>query len=287
MAFPGSGSDPKNSVFAPAVEDRVVVITGVTGRVGRGIARAFAQSGAHVVGTGRRRDRGEAFERSLRSEGHDVRYVPGDVRRVDDCRCVIEAAVRVYGRLDVLINNAGTVGEDPVVDSHKATEAWWDEIVDTNLKGAFFCSRYALAPMIKQRSGTIINVSSTMAITCVPTRMAAYVASKAGLITLTQTMAVEYADYGLRMNVIVLGGAEGENFYKMSDARERQSIGAAYVPQPYDERDTGRMSGEELAQTLMYLCRPEARHINGASIAVDAAFTAGLFAIATPVVATQ
>lgn len=257
---------------------QVAVVTGVTGRVGRGIARSFAAEGARVVGNGRRRDHGERFERDLRSEGAEVTFVAGDVSKVVDCERLISRAVATYGRVDILINNAGTVSETPYVGSSDATEAWWDEILDTNLKGAFFCSRFALGPMLEQGSGSIINISSTMGVMGVPPRMAAYVASKAGLIALSKTMAIEYANEGLRVNAIVLGAADGENFFKTSDARDRHALGAAFEPQPYAERRNDRMTGEELAQTLMYLCRPESRHINGASLAIDMAYTAGLLA---------
>lgn len=259
-------------------EGRVAVVTGVTGRVGRGIARAFAAEGASVVGNGRRIERGAVFEQDLRAEGSEAMYVAGDVSQVADCERLISAALTSYGRVDILINSAGTVGENPYVSSSEVTEAWWDEIVDTNLKGAFFCSRFALAPMLVQGSGSIINISSAMGVTAVPPRMTAYVASKSALIALSKTMAVEYAARGIRINAIVLGAADGENHFKTNDARQREVLGDSFIPEPYEERRNERMSGEELAQTLIYLCRPEARHINGAVLAVDMAYTAGLVA---------
>jgi NAD(P)-dependent dehydrogenase (short-subunit alcohol dehydrogenase family) len=256
---------------------RVVLVTGVTGKVGRGIAHAFATNGASVVGTGRRRERGTAFERDVRDEGHELTYVEADVSNVADSQKAVGIAVERYGRLDVLVNNAATQGDPPIRASHEATEEWWDLILDTNLKGAFFACKHALAPMLEQGSGAIVNIASIMGMNIGgPAGMAAYTASKAGLIALTKTLAVEYFDRGVRMNAVVLGAAEGDNLYQMQDAQARAKFGDAYEPVPYDERNFGRMTGTELADTVMFLAGDESRHINGAALVVDQGISAGL-----------
>jgi 3-oxoacyl-[acyl-carrier protein] reductase len=116
---------------------------------------------------------------------------------VDDCEALATAAMDRYGRIDVLVNNAGTEREEPIVDSHEVTEAQWDDVVDTNLKGAFFCCRYALARMRRQQRGVVLNIASINAIEGpAPARMAAYSASKAALVQLSRTLAVEYVHDG-------------------------------------------------------------------------------------------
>src|SRR4051812_23595260 len=118
----------------------VVVVTGATAKEGLGhsIARIFAREGAKVIGNGRSRERGLDVEREIRGEGGKFTFVQGDVRKVDHCRRLIESAIERHGRIDVLINNAPTIGEHPFAASHEVTEEDWDTCIDTMLKGSFF-----------------------------------------------------------------------------------------------------------------------------------------------------
>jgi 3-oxoacyl-[acyl-carrier protein] reductase len=252
-----------------AAEARVAVVTGVTGKAGRGIAQELARRGFRVVGTGRRADRGAEFEAEVRAEGRTAVYVTGDVSRVEDCERVVAAAVERWGRIDLLVNNAATVGEPPLVPSHELPEAAWDQVVDTNLKGAFYCSVAAVREMLRQGSGLVVNISSIMAVGMGPPQMAAYTASKAGMIALTKTMATEYADRGLRFNVIVLGGIEGDNADSVARSRSGSTSpeGSAAV--------RNRMTGVELAEVVFFLADDGARYINGAALTVDAGVSAG------------
>src|SRR5438034_1719602 len=125
--------------MAMALEGKVVVVTGATAAQGLGssVARIFAAQGARVVGNGRRKERGVEVEREIRAAGGDFTFVQGDVQRVDDCRRLIETALDRHGRIDVLINNAPTIGEHPFAPSHETTEEDWDASIDTMLKGTF------------------------------------------------------------------------------------------------------------------------------------------------------
>ena len=257
--------------------NRVAIVTGVTGKFGRGIGLELARCGWKVLGTGRRADRGADFEREVLSEGGIAKYVQGDVGKVADCRQIVGAAIEAYGRLDVLVNNAATLTNPPFLASHLLSEDDWDHVLDTNLKGAFFCTTIALGAMLQQGSGHVVNIGSAHGLNFGPQQMAAYIASKAGLIALTKTMAVEYAGKGIRMNVIILGAAEGEAGYQASDARVKSSHGDHHTPIPYDERNTGGVLGEELARTIEFLTSDKATHINGAAIAIDDGLTAGSY----------
>jgi NAD(P)-dependent dehydrogenase (short-subunit alcohol dehydrogenase family) len=205
------------------VAGKVAVVTGVTAVEGLGhsVARVFAREGARVVGNGRRLERGQDVEREIRGEGGDFTFVQGDVRRVEDCRRLIEATVERYGRVDVLINNAPTIGEHPFARSHEITEADWDTCIDTMLKGSFFCSRFALPHMIAQHSGVILNIASVVGMG-VWTYYRAYGAAKAGVFHFSAGMAEEYKDTGVRVHAIIMSGVRSD---AALFSHEQQAVG--------------------------------------------------------------
>jgi NAD(P)-dependent dehydrogenase (short-subunit alcohol dehydrogenase family) len=257
------------------LEGRVAVVTGVTSGVGRGIAGELAGSGVRVLGTGRREPLGRELEAEIRADGGDLTFVRADVSAVEDCRRIIDATLERYGQIDILVNNAGTLGDPAVLYTHLATEAWYDDILDTNLKGAFFCSRYALEPMMAQRSGNIVNIASINGVGWGPTRQAAYTASKAGMIALSKTMAVEYAAYGIRVNAIVLGTTVGGNAQRAMDIMRREKLGDDYSPQDMSKMP-GMFTGNKLGTILAFLVDDAADFITGAAIAVDGGVSAGM-----------
>jgi NAD(P)-dependent dehydrogenase (short-subunit alcohol dehydrogenase family) len=155
------------------------------------------------------------------------------------------------------------------------SEKDWDLVLGTNLKGAFFSSAAVLPAMIEQRSGNIINIASAHGQNIGPPEMTAYVASKAGMISLTKSMAVEYASRGIRINTIVLGAVEGDAAYQVEDQRGREAHGEEYVRTDYDERNHGGLSGRSMAATIAYLVSDEGSYINGSAITVDNGLSAG------------
>jgi NAD(P)-dependent dehydrogenase (short-subunit alcohol dehydrogenase family) len=260
-----------------AVAGRVAVVTGATSGLGRATVETFAAAGARVVFGARRSELGHQIESELTAAGHDAGFVTTDVRNAADCTALVKAAVDRHGRLDILINNAGTEGTPAIQPSHLASEEHWDDILDTNLRGAFFCCRAALPTMSAQHSGVILNISSINAIEG-PARMAAYSASKAGLIQLSRTLAVEYVHEGVRVNAVVLGGVA------TPQAERTKAEIAAFV--------TGRPAAadpptapanplvyrpDEAARVLALLCADDAQ-VTGATVAVDRAMSAGSMA---------
>jgi NAD(P)-dependent dehydrogenase (short-subunit alcohol dehydrogenase family) len=255
---------------------KVALVTGVTSGLGRAVARRFALQGAAVLGVARREALGRELEKELRDAGGALRFVAADVRRVEDCRRAVDAALGAFGRLDVLVNNAGVEGDPPVQPSHGVTEEQWDAVVDTNLKGAFFCARFAIPAMIEQGGGVILNIASINAIEG-PARMAAYSASKAGLVQLSRTLAVEYLAEGIRVNAIILGGVASEaqerstrayaRFVRGEEAVDTPAAPAAFLQDP-----------DDVARALALLCEADAAPISGATIAIDRTMTAGLMA---------
>jgi NAD(P)-dependent dehydrogenase (short-subunit alcohol dehydrogenase family) len=191
---------------------RVTVVTGAGAKQGLGnsLARVFAGDGAKVVGVDLRDDRGPDIERQIRDAGGDFTYVRGDLRMVSDCERVIQKAIDLHGRIDILVNNAMT-NPDPFGPSHDISEELWDNCLDTMLKGTFFCCRYALKAMLAQQSGLILNISSLAAIGAFP-RNRAYGAAKAGVLHLSAGLAEEYRSQGIRVHGIIMGAVDSDEF---------------------------------------------------------------------------
>ncbi len=266
---------PSDSTRA-AVAGLVSVVTGGTSGLGRATVEVFARAGASVVFGARREHVGESVADQLRAEGHDATFVPTDVRRPADCAALIETTVQRHGRIDVLVNNAGTEGDPPIQPSHLSPEGHWDDVVDTNLKGAFFCCRSALGAMVTQRSGVILNIASINAIEG-PARMAAYSASKAGLVQLSRTLAVEYVHDGIRINAILIGGVATEQATRTRAAIAEFVTGAAPDVSAPTKANPLVYQPQEAAKVLALLCSNDAQ-VTGATIAVDRAMSAGSMA---------
>lgn len=258
-----------------SIAGKVALITGATSGVGRSTALVWAQRGAKVVACGRREELGKELEAEVRDAGGDLTFVRADVARSADCEAAVQTGVTTYGRLDVLLNNAGIEGD--VVDFHTLDEGQWDSVVDINLKGAFLCSRFAVAQMVAQgEGGLLLHIASINAIEALA-NMAPYNAAKAGLLQLSRTIAVEYVLQGIRSNAIVLGGAEGDTASRTQDQIARRLRGPDYVrpvePNPLAELLTQK--GPDVGAFLALLAHDDARLLTGATIALDRAMTAG------------
>lgn len=270
-------SDPGSPAGRPASTDRlldgkVAVVTGVTSGAGRGIASVFASRGAAVVGMARRRELGEALERDVDAAGGELTFVAGDVTRAADCDAAVQRALDRYGRLDAVVNNAGTAGPRPVEPAEEVEELDWRAVLDVNLTGTFLMCRAALPHLLAQGDGVILNVASINAVVGVA-NMAAYNSSKAGVVQLSRTLAVENAGRGVRVNAVILGGVRTDTAAEIRTAMARHVLGPE-APLP----DTGPARGvdpEEVGRALSLLCTDDARMITGAAIELDGALTAG------------
>lgn len=259
-----------------SITGRVTVITGVSSGVGRGVAAEFARQGALVVGMARREDLGKALEREVRDLGGELTFVAGDVRSTDDCDRLVRTAVDLYGGLDILINNAGIEGE--LKPFHLLSDADWESVLDVNLTGVFRCTRAAIPRLLERGRGTVINIASVNGAPGLASAyFAAYNTSKAGLVQLTRTLAVEYLQHKIRFNVVYLGSVEGE-----TNTRSQEKIAKLVRGADYERVGTGsemeealRQSPTDVGKALALLCDDEAALINGSTIAIDQAATAG------------
>jgi NAD(P)-dependent dehydrogenase (short-subunit alcohol dehydrogenase family) len=245
------------------------------------MAAVFAERGAHVVGVGRREELGRRLEQEVRDAGGALSFLAADVSRPAGCAAAVAHTVATFGRIDVLINNAGVEG--PVGHFHELTEEEWDATIDINVKGAAFCCRYAIPHMLEQGGGLVLNVASINAVEALA-HMAPYNASKAAVVQLTRSLAVEYLAQGIRANTVILGGVAGGTNERSRDALVRlmgastsreQAPGTADASPP---RPNMMQDPREVAGVFALLCSDEARLITGATIALDRAVTAGFSA---------
>ncbi len=240
------------------LDDRVVVLTGASSGLGRGFAQALAAAGAVLVLAARRLEQLEALAEEL---GTRVEVVRADVSSPEDCRRVAEAAATHFGRVDVLINNAG-VGT--VVPASKETPEGFREVIEVNLNGAFWMSQ-ACQPLMPKGS-SIVNVASVLAQVAPRFPQAAYTASKAGLLGLTRDLAQEWSGRkGIRVNALCPGYFDSE---MTRDQEPLRDVVAA-------ETMLGRFGRQhELDAALIFLASPASSYITGTSLLVDGGMSA-------------
>jgi NAD(P)-dependent dehydrogenase (short-subunit alcohol dehydrogenase family) len=183
------------------MEGRVAVITGAGTGIGRASAVLLAERGADVVLAGRRPDPLKSTANEIEALGRRALAVPTDVTDAEECRALVGATLAEFGQLDVLVNNAGG-GETKSI--MKWTDEEWQQVLDLNLSSAWYLSRAAVAPMIEQGRGAIVNISSGASLLAMP-QAAAYAAAKAGLNNLTGSMAAAWTRKGVRVNGIACG----------------------------------------------------------------------------------
>jgi 2-deoxy-D-gluconate 3-dehydrogenase len=240
------------------LDGKVMLVTGGTGGFGLATAVLASSLGARVAITGRRADRGRYAIAAL---GDDALFVAADLRAEDDVRRVIGAVIERFGRLDVLVNNAGGIRRVPVGDE---TAEGWDAMLDGNLRSAFLCSKHALPHLLAAR-GTIISVSSVLAARSRTGRTPAYDASKAGMLALTRALAARYGPDGLRANAVLPGFIPTDlnrDVWEAWTPDERSRVVGA-VPL----RRLGTV--EDVARAIVFLASDAAGWISGVSLPID------------------
>jgi NAD(P)-dependent dehydrogenase (short-subunit alcohol dehydrogenase family) len=255
-------------------QDKVVLVTGAAGGIGKAVVRRFLDSNAFVCAADidtAALNRALSDFSSLNGIFHPV---GGDVAAVADCKKMVATAVETGGRLDGVVNCAGVWVEGP---SDTMTEAMWDRTVDINLKGTFFINRYAI-PELEKTQGCIVNISSNDGLAGDP-GAAIYCASKGGVCLLTRSLAVELAPRGIRVNAVCPGDVmtpmlEGQaRIYGNGDPNQYYKKLLAYYPQGDRVRF---IHPEEIAETVYFLASARAAPITGVCLPVDFGATAGL-----------
>src|SRR5579872_184971 len=239
---------------------KVVLITGGLTGIGRATALAFAKEGAHVVVSGRHDEEGKKLAAELRKLSGEAEFIRADVRHEEDVRNLIDKTVSRFGQLDVAVNNAGTEGKpgpftDQTAKSYAAT-------FDTNVLGTLLSMKHELRVMLPQLHGSIINVSSTYGRSGAP-GAALYVGSKHAVEGLTKAAALEFAETGVRINVVAPGPIETGMLNRFTGTPEKKAALISGVPM----KRIGRP--EEVAAAILFLASDKASFITGASLATD------------------
>jgi NAD(P)-dependent dehydrogenase (short-subunit alcohol dehydrogenase family) len=246
-----------------SLEGKVALVTGAGRGLGRTFALALAEAGADVALAARTVDELQAVAQEVRSLGRAALACYLDVADVSSIQGVVGAAVERLGRLDILVNNAGTSVRRPALE---IGEADWDRVVDTNVKGAFFCAQAAGRVMVEQRSGKIVNVASALALVAAED-LVVYCTTKAAVAQMTRALALEWARYHVNVNALAPTTTRTP---MMAQRLADPEIHAAYVR----NIPMGRVGApDDLIGALLFLTSPASDFVTGQTIVVDGGFT--------------
>jgi NAD(P)-dependent dehydrogenase (short-subunit alcohol dehydrogenase family) len=248
------------------LDDKVALVTGAASGIGAASARAFAREGARLVLADVCTGAGEAVAHELREAGADACFVAADVSREADVAALVKETLSRFGRLDCALNNAGITG--PAGPLHTLDTSGFERVLAINLLGAFLCMKHEIPAMIAGGGGAIVNVSSGAGLIATP-GLAAYCASKHGILGLTKTAAVENARSGVRVNAICPGSTDTPMLRaSMAGSPELEKLILRSQP-------GGRLGRpEEIAEAALFLCSDRASFVSGESMLVDGAAVA-------------
>lgn len=240
------------------LDTKVAVVTGASRGIGRAIACALAAEGAAVViNYNGSRDRALAVKQEIEAAGGKAEVFQCDVSNFSACEAFFKEVIAAFGRIDILVNNAGITKDGLLM---KMSEADFDAVLNTNLKGTFNCTRFVARQMLKQKSGRIINMASVSGVLG-NAGQANYSASKAGVIGLTRSTARELASRGITVNAIAPGFIHTEMTAVLSDQVKEQAV--SQIPMgTFGE-------AEDIAQAVVFLASEKARYITGQVLCVD------------------
>jgi 3-hydroxybutyrate dehydrogenase len=257
-----------------SLENAVGIVTGGASGIGLSIAETFAKNGANVSVADLDDKGGKMAVDKIKEIGRDAIFVNTNVTRAEDCKRLINETVHKFGRIDVLVNNAGLQYVSPITEF---PEEKWDLLIDVMLKGTFLCTKYALPHMIERKTGRIINMCSIHGLIGVEFK-AAYVSAKHGVIGLTKVTALEMAKHNITANAICPTFVRTPLVEKQIDDQARshgmpreevmEKVILAEAPMKR------MLEPEEVAELAVYLASDSARNITGAAIPIDEGWTA-------------
>lgn len=250
------------------LKDRTAIITGGATGIGKATAMLFAEEGARVLITGRTESTLRQAVEDAAKKGYELEYVVSDVAVEEDCEAVVDRFIKQHGRLDILFNNAGLLYR---AVTHETSIEQWINTFNVNVKGTYLMSKYAIPHMLERNYGIIVNNSSILGLKASP-GFAAYNSSKGAVTQLTRSMALEYADRGIRVNAI----CPGTVYTPLVDDMFRQWGDMKAAEERYiSVHPIGRLAQpEELAAAVLFLCDDNVSFMTGAMLSVDGGLSA-------------
>jgi NAD(P)-dependent dehydrogenase (short-subunit alcohol dehydrogenase family) len=243
------------------LEGKVALITGASSGIGYATAQLFAAEGAKLVVGARRQAELDKLVTGIVGAGGQAVALAGDVRDENYAKALVALAVEHYGRLDVAFNNAGTIGE--AGPSTGVSEAGWSDALAINLTGSFLGAKHQIAEMLKHGGGSVIFTSTFVGHTFSFPGVAAYAASKSGLIGLTQALAAEFGPQGVRVNAVLPGAVDTDMYRDMNNTAESQS----FVTNLHALKRVAKP--EELARSVLYFASDDSSFVTGTASLVD------------------
>ena len=239
------------------LKNKIAIVTGASQGIGKSISEIFSIAGAHVVCLARNKDRLKELVSEISKNGNSASYISCDVSDGNSIEDALRSVVKDYKQIDILVNNAGITKDSLIL---RMKEQNWDQVMNTNLKGAFYSTKIVLRHMMKKKYGRIINITSIVGLQGNPGQ-SNYAASKAGLIGFSQSIAKEVASRGITVNCIAPGWIETEMTNDIPQDIKENIIKNIPIGK------TG--SAEDIANTALFLASKEARYITGQTITVD------------------
>lgn len=249
-------------LFSREFDGKVALVTGGSSGIGKATALAFARAGANVVIASRRVTEGEQTVHEICERGGDAIFVKTDISKASEVEGLMNQTIEFYGRLDYACNNAGTFVMGQLFE---LSEEEWDRTINANLKGIWLSLKYQIPIMLQQKRGVIVNMASMSAIIGNP-GVSIYSASKGGVVALTQSAAIEYAAFGIRINAISPGVISTPMVNDiptplLEDIQSKHPIGRLGKP-------------EEIANAVVWLCSDKASFVTGHNMVIDGGYTA-------------
>lgn len=248
------------------LEGKNIIITGGTSGIGHASAIKLASNGANIIISGRDDKKGNSVVKELLNFGIKAKYIKCDVTKKNEIKEMLDKSISYLGRIDCAFNNAGIEGE--IASFVDSTEENWDSVINTNLKGIWYCMKYEIEHMLGNGVGNIVNMSSTSGLVGNGFGMTAYAASKFAIIGLTKSVALEYAKKNIRVNTLCPAFVETpmiESICKNHPKLRRRFESCQPI---------GRMAKpEEIANSVLYLCSDESSFMTGNTFIIDGGLT--------------
>lgn len=243
------------------LSNKVAIIVGASSGIGYATAKLFSQEGAKLVVGARRQAELEGLVAEISAAGGEALALTGDAADEDYAAALVDAAVTQFGGLDVAFNNVGTLGT--MGPTTQLGLADWRRTVDTNLTSAFLAAKHQIPPMIERSGGSLIFTSTFVGYTVAFPGLAAYAASKSGLVGLAQALAVEFGQHGIRANAILPGATDTAMYREMNNTPETR----AFITGLYPMRRIA--SAEEMARSVLYLASDASSFTTGTALLVE------------------